>query len=233
MKLKKKFMVLFLISALFTLLFSINALAEEKVPLYSNDGRIHYTLKSEVNLYKSLGWHDTCPLIGKTFWVSQCYYIYLENNKVIDDSTPCWETMTISGYDENSLTSINENVKQINQLYFWKNNIQLKVPLSGINNGYLPFYGETTNKLLDWKCPKIEYNISDSIWNNIQNWSPCVGMNKTEFSLINILKPQNINTTTTDYGTHEQWIYGSSNIGFDYYYFDNGFLTGWSLYDEN
>jgi len=34
-------------------------------------------------------------------------------------------------------------------------------------------------------------------------------------------RPNSVNRTTTQYGTHEQWVYGGSN----YLYFDNGKLT--------
>lgn len=33
--------------------------------------------------------------------------------------------------------------------------------------------------------------------------------------------PKKINTTTTQYGVHEQWVYGGGN----YLYFDDGILT--------
>lgn len=33
-------------------------------------------------------------------------------------------------------------------------------------------------------------------------------------------EPLDINTTTGSYGTHEQWVYGTS-----YLYFENGILT--------
>ncbi len=43
--------------------------------------------------------------------------------------------------------------------------------------------------------------------------------------------PTHANTTTTQYGTHEQWIYDTSVTGKKYLYFDNGTLTSWQSGD--
>jgi len=40
-------------------------------------------------------------------------------------------------------------------------------------------------------------------------------------------EPNDINRTVTEYGTREQWVYGSSPSGRKYLYFKDGKLTGW------
>ena len=48
-----------------------------------------------------------------------------------------------------------------------------------------------------------------------------IGMSKQDVLDSNWGKPDHINTTTTRYGVHEQWVYGGGN----YLYFENGILT--------
>lgn len=50
---------------------------------------------------------------------------------------------------------------------------------------------------------------------------PAIGMTKTEAENSTWGKPNKINTTTTVYGIHEQWVYGNGR----YLYFDNEKLT--------
>ena len=44
--------------------------SEKTIPLYSADGRIRYTLESEVEAYKKVGWYESCPIVGKTVWIN-------------------------------------------------------------------------------------------------------------------------------------------------------------------
>lgn len=48
-----------------------------------------------------------------------------------------------------------------------------------------------------------------------------LGMTKDQVLASSWGRPQSINTTTTSYGTREQWVYGGRN----YLYFENGILT--------
>lgn len=48
-----------------------------------------------------------------------------------------------------------------------------------------------------------------------------IGMSKQDVLDSSWGKPDHINTTTTRYGVHEQWVYGGGN----YLYFENGILT--------
>lgn len=50
---------------------------------------------------------------------------------------------------------------------------------------------------------------------------PTIGMTKEEVKNSTWGSPQKINTTTTRYGVHEQWVYS----GHKYLYFDDGILT--------
>lgn len=48
-----------------------------------------------------------------------------------------------------------------------------------------------------------------------------IGMSKQDVLASSWGKPQKVNTTTTAYGTHEQWVYGGGN----YLYFKDGVLA--------
>ena len=48
-----------------------------------------------------------------------------------------------------------------------------------------------------------------------------IGMSKQDVLDSSWGEPDHINTTTTRYGVHEQWVYGGGN----YLYFENGILT--------
>jgi hypothetical protein len=52
---------------------------------------------------------------------------------------------------------------------------------------------------------------------------PCLGMKSTMVYEI-MGQPKHINTTSTRYSNHEQWVY-ENGIKTEYYYFDNGILT--------
>lgn len=40
-------------------------------------------------------------------------------------------------------------------------------------------------------------------------------------------EPTDINRTVSTYSTHEQWVYEKDGAKTEYYYFDDGRLTGW------
>lgn len=48
-----------------------------------------------------------------------------------------------------------------------------------------------------------------------------IGMSKEDVYASSWGRPEKVNTTTTKYGTREQWVYGPGN----YLYFENGKLT--------
>lgn len=51
--------------------------------------------------------------------------------------------------------------------------------------------------------------------------NPKIGMTKSEVLNSTWGKPEDVNTTTTKYGTNEQWVYSLTR----YIYFDNGIVT--------
>lgn len=66
----------------------------------------------------------------------------------------------------------------------------------------------------------VAYAVSTEHLEAIKRGSAVIGMSKCG-ALASWGKPQNVNTTTTKYGTHEQWAYGGHN----FLYFDNDRLT--------
>lgn len=82
---------------------------------------------------------------------------------------------------------------------------------------------EAINKLIDLKnrYTKLFYFFSYSGNNAIRSITPTIGMTKREvIALTKYSNPKDINTTTTKYGTREQYCYYGS-----YLYFENGVLT--------
>jgi len=61
-------------------------------------------------------------------------------------------------------------------------------------------------------------NVYDSLPLKLK---PSIGMNKAQVEDSSWGKPKDINTTTTAYGTREQWVYEN----FNYLYFENGILV--------
>ncbi len=77
------------------------------------------------------------------------------------------------------------------------------------------------SKVFSFKNPRLKYpKISTQTWTLITQGKVRVGMSK-EACRLSWGEPESINKTTGSYGTHEQWVYGSSS----YLYFDNGRLT--------
>lgn len=71
--------------------------------------------------------------------------------------------------------------------------------------------------MLQSLCPGLERDYYYfASWKNL-----CLGMSDC---LVREVEgsPQNINRTTTQFGTSEQWIYPK-----EYLYFEKGVLTGW------
>ncbi|MFC5699738.1 stalk domain-containing protein [Cohnella faecalis] len=69
------------------------------------------------------------------------------------------------------------------------------------------------------KDPQKEFKWSAKVWNAIKEEEVFIGMT-TPQALMSWGEPDDINTTTTEYGIFEQWVYGYS-----YLYFQNGKLT--------
>lgn len=66
---------------------------------------------------------------------------------------------------------------------------------------------------------------SDEEYYIIKNNIPYIGMTKDEVLSSSFGRPDDINTTITQYGSHEQWVYRLSNYKSVYLYFDDGILT--------
>ncbi|WP_158824729.1 hypothetical protein [Mucilaginibacter lacusdianchii] len=68
--------------------------------------------------------------------------------------------------------------------------------------------------------PRLQYHLSPAMWKIIEKGQIYLGIPS---AAVRVLKgePNTINTTTTYYGIHEQWVYGNN----EYYYFENGKLT--------
>ncbi|QPW62192.1 hypothetical protein [Clostridium botulinum] len=88
------------------------------------------------------------------------------------------------------------------------------------------------------ECSQEIFNISIDYWQKLHedksklskdDWvktyvyikDPSIGMTRDEILVSTWGKPDNIHTTTSQYGTDEQWVYGSSR----YIYFENGVVT--------
>ena len=71
--------------------------------------------------------------------------------------------------------------------------------------------------------PKEYYNFNDEEWENVQRGVAFIGISLKEFLAIKGA-PDDVNTTVTQYGTYEQYIY-KDKYSSDYYYFTDGILT--------
>ena len=84
-------------------------------------------------------------------------------------------------------------------------------------------YGSLSNLFNEYwyfKNPyKLHPNWSQRAWKAIEEREVYIGMTK-EMVLTSWGEPKDINRTVTEWGVHEQWVYGSQ-----YLYFDNGELT--------
>lgn len=204
-----------------------NNKVSDKVPLYSDDGRIRYTLKSEVEAYKKVGWYETCPLINKTVWLSKNALPYgdFEPTSAYMLGRNEWRLDTITGFNSWDLKKINENQYKIKEFYFWENHKQVSIDTDTLLTGVDRI---VRNYLVaSWENPKTCYGVSNYEWNRIQSgdyiW---VGMSKTAYWLAGHGYPDNINTYNSYYGTMEQFVYEYVRST-EYYYFINGYLSDW------
>lgn len=69
---------------------------------------------------------------------------------------------------------------------------------------------------------QIEKSIKEMLIEQAKGKNPHLGMSKEEVEVSLWGKPNDINRTVTQYGTHEQWVYGNGQ----YLYFEDGILTG-------
>ncbi|WP_052352792.1 hypothetical protein [Neobacillus dielmonensis] len=67
----------------------------------------------------------------------------------------------------------------------------------------------------------LKIEIDKRKQNSKGKYGVSIGMSKEAVLNSSWGKPQDINTTITQFGTHEQWVYGGGN----YLYFENGKLT--------
>lgn len=77
------------------------------------------------------------------------------------------------------------------------------------------------SKYYDDAQKKIELATQYYKGKTIEKDEPKIGMTKDEALKSTWGNPKDINKTTTQYGTHEQWVYGGNR----YLYFDDGKLT--------
>lgn len=92
--------------------------------------------------------------------------------------------------------------------------------VNGYRNGfYTRYYSDGT--MNDTGSVKEGNNNSNVYKNEPVKKSPTIGMSAIEVEKSSWGKPDDVNTTTTIYGTREQWVYS----GYRYLYFENGILT--------
>lgn len=202
---------------------------QDLIPLYSMDGRIRYTRPDEVEAYKKVGWYETCPIVGKTYWFSDYIlpYVDFDPSSQYMQQRPKWLQRAITGYNNTSLEKINENQYKITEFYYWENSKLVKVDAEVLLNGYDYNSAWTTYDVVCVENPQIKYGISNWEWSKIQKGEDTfIGMTYNGFKLAGHFKPDRINRTNTAYGTYEQWVYIYTR-SMDFYYFENGRLTAW------
>ena len=202
--------------------------SEKTIPLYSADGRIRYTLESEVEAYKKVGWYESCPIVGKTVWINDLCLPYSDfpyDSEYMSKRT-VWKLDTISGFNADNLEKINDNQYKIKEFYFWEDNKRVAI------NSDILFTGEdyriNSYCIASWDNPRNVYKLSDDEWNGIQNGKVWVGMSKTAFQLLGYTMPDAVNSRNTIYGVYEEYTY-KFNYLWDTYYFLNGYLTKFNI----
>jgi hypothetical protein len=88
--------------------------------------------------------------------------------------------------------------------------------------GYFDFNGDDYSIANDVYLtnPVTTYKLTAAQVATVRKGDIYLGMSKKIVTLIKG-EPDHVNTTTSSYGTHEQWVYGNN----EYYYFENGKLT--------
>lgn len=95
----------------------------------------------------------------------------------------------------------------------------VEIKLSGTNSRSQK--GNRFNDMFSFENPKNKYpDISNEIWELIQDRKVRIGMTEFECEL-SWGRPEKINTTVTDSGKQQQWVYSTSS----YLYFESGKLT--------
>jgi len=69
-------------------------------------------------------------------------------------------------------------------------------------------------------------DLSPEVSNAIARGDVLTGMTESDVRA-SIGEPDQIGSTTTEHGTHEQWLYKSGSPGKEYLDFDDGTLTSW------
>jgi|GEM_PF-3618227 len=117
-----------------------------------------------------------------------------------------------------------EPVKIVNLIYSNSSDHPYRAILKASNGKlYSVDFDEENNHIRDELYvtnPLITYKLTPSQVAAVRKGDIYLGMSKKIVTLIKG-EPDDINTTTGSYGTHEQWVYGNNA----YYYFENGKLT--------
>lgn len=202
--------------------------SEKTIPLYSADGRIRYTLESEVEAYKKVGWYENCPIVGKTVWINDLCLPYSDfpyDSEYMSKRT-VWKLDTISGFNADNLEKINDNQYKIKEFYFWEDNKRVTINSDVLFSG--KDYRINSYCIASWDNPKNVFKLTDDEWNGIQNGKIWVGMSKTAFQLLGYTMPDAVNSRNTIYGVYEEYTY-KFNYLWDTYYFLNGYLTEFNI----
>jgi hypothetical protein len=158
-------------------------------------------------------------LIGKKFYILENIHYMTSSNH------PRFVQITIKDIGIGSSSPsvgiggvLSGPVKIVYEIESGKEN-STEVKLSGTN--VYTKGGKWFHEVFSFENPKNNYpEITDEIWDLIQNRKVKIGMTERECEL-SWGKPENINTTVSDSGRQQQWVYSTTS----YLYFDNGKLT--------
>ena len=182
-------------------------------------------------------WNTENPYIGKQFWIHKKRASNFLPSSVISSSP--YVNVKVTGFSKVSNASYKANgIKKIEKIYVEVNgtsyecDIQLVTPPSSftdstealkqsLQNTKDTLYGVATILATE---PQQFYALNDEEWKVIQGGHIYIGMPERLFLIIEGA-PDDVNRTTTEYSSIEQFIYNVSKYSRHYYYFENGILT--------
>lgn len=194
------------------------AAAQETVNMYTHDGRYAQVPQSEAAAWRDVGWLDYFPYAGKTFWVSDLFFmtgctdIYGNDTINILPWPKKYTEITVTWYDDQDWVPGPGIERVLRKVIFTIDGAEYKMSIADLLRGG----PEGMYPQIFWTSPKQLYNLSDQKWQNVLNHLFWVGMTKEEFLLVEGGYPSR---TYTDELGREVWVYYDT-----LYYFDKGRL---------
>ena len=204
----------------------IQMIVEKGVRVY-NGFNMKIVPESMVDETINEGWKKQFEMTNEPIWISRLMMSQGANIPVdeLGDDWYCeWFEAVVTDVDISGCTMKDDGALRINSVIINYNGKTYPLPLFKYTDSLIKL-----NKTIVYGNPIEKYGITTAQWDEIRRGNIWIGMSQKLFELAHNREPDSVNTTTTAYGTLEQWVYIGSNYQMAYYYFLNGCLYEYQL----